>query len=109
MWPDLRKGVLYTHLIMLLCRGIASFVNKILSWNFVSNTYNDRKGYLPNFKAVGQIGAELHIFKVEKMDACITPLFANPVTYVDAVILVSWDSYVCDKTLCDEIILKLEL
>ena len=85
MWLDLRKGVLYTHLIMQLCRGIASFVNKILSWNFASNKYNDRKSYLPNFKAAGQTGAELHIFKVEKMDACIRPLFANPVTYVHAV------------------------
>ena len=38
---------------------------------------------LPNLKAVGTIEAELHILKVEKLDACIRPLFANSVTYVD--------------------------
>ena len=37
---------------------------------------------LPNFKAVGLIEAELHILKVEKLDACIRPLFANSVTYL---------------------------
>ena len=36
-----------------------------------------------NFKAVGPIQAELHILKVEKLDACIRPLFANLVTFVD--------------------------
>ena len=37
---------------------------------------------LPNFKAVGPIEAELHILKVEKLDACIRPLFTNSVTYM---------------------------
>ena len=37
---------------------------------------------LPNFKALGPTEAELHILKVEKLDACIRPLFANSVTYV---------------------------
>ena len=36
-----------------------------------------------NFKAVAQLQAELHLLKVEKLDACIRPLFANPVTYLD--------------------------
>ena len=36
---------------------------------------------LQNFKAVPQLQAELHLLKVEKLDACIRPLFANPVTY----------------------------
>ena len=36
---------------------------------------------LPNFKAVGSTEAELHLLKVEKLDACIRPLFANSVTY----------------------------
>ena len=35
---------------------------------------------LPKFKAVGPIEAELHIFKVEKLDACMKPSFANSVT-----------------------------
>ena len=35
-----------------------------------------------NFKAVVQLQAELHLLKVEKLDACIRPLFANPVTYL---------------------------
>ena len=38
--------------------------------------YDDRKVPLP-----GQTQAELHILKVEKLDVCIRPLFANPVTY----------------------------
>ena len=67
---------------MQLYRGITSFVKKILSCNFISNNCNDSKAYFINFKAVGQTRAELHIFKVEKLDACIRPLFANPVTYV---------------------------
>ena len=31
---------------------------------------------------VGPIEAELHIPKVEKLDACIRPLFTNSVTFV---------------------------
>ena len=34
-----------------------------------------------NFKAVVYLQAELHLLKVEKLDVCIRPLFANPVTY----------------------------
>jgi len=34
-----------------------------------------------NFKAVDKPEAKLHLLKVEKLDACIRPLFANPVTY----------------------------
>ena len=34
----------------------------------------------PNCKAVGPTEAELHILKVQKLDACIRPLFANSVT-----------------------------
>ena len=45
------------------------------------NNYNDSKGYLLNFKAIGQRLAEVHIFKVETLDACIRP-FANPVTII---------------------------
>ena len=36
----------------------------------------------PNFKAVGPTEAELHILKVEKLDVCRRPLFANLVTYI---------------------------
>ena len=31
---------------------------------------------------VDQIPVELHILKVEKLDVCISPLSANPVTYI---------------------------
>ena len=50
--------------------------------------YNDTKVLLPNFRAVGQTQAELHILKVEKLDACTKPLFTNPVTYI--VTAVQW-------------------
>ena len=42
----------------------------------------DRKVQLPNFKAVCPTEDELHILKLEKLDACIRPLFGNSVTYV---------------------------
>ena len=32
---------------------------------------------------VAQLQAELHLLKVKKLDACIRPLFANPVTNFD--------------------------
>ena len=35
---------------------------------------------LPNFKAVGQTQTEVHSLKVENLDACIRPLFANSAT-----------------------------
>ena len=81
MWLDLQKGVLYTHPIVWLWSGITSFLSKLLDWNFWSCTGNERTVLLPNFKAVGQTKAELCSLKVEKLDACIRPLFANPVTY----------------------------
>ena len=31
---------------------------------------------------ISKLQAELHLLKVEKLDACIRPLFANLVTYV---------------------------
>ena len=34
-----------------------------------------------NSKIVSPIETGLHIFKVEELDACIRPLFANSVTY----------------------------
>ena len=38
---------------------------------FLSSCYKYRKGQVPNFKAIGQTQAELHIFTVEILDACI--------------------------------------
>ena len=35
-----------------------------------------------NFEAVAQLQAELHLLKIERLDACIRPLFANPITYI---------------------------
>ena len=32
-------------------------------------------------QAVAQLQAELHLLEVEKLDACIRPLFTNPVIY----------------------------
>ena len=49
---------------------------------FLSYTLSDRKVLQPNFKAVDQVWAELHILKVEKLDACIRLLFANLLTRV---------------------------
>ena len=36
---------------------------------------------LQNFRALGKPQAELCLLKFEKLDVCIRPLFANPVTY----------------------------
>ena len=85
------KRVLYMHPIVWLRRGITLFVSKLLSWNFLSYKYNDRKILLPNFIAVGQTHTELYSLKVEKLDACIRPLFANLVTYI----FVAWARMVC--------------
>jgi len=35
-----------------------------------------------NFEAISGLQAELCLVKVEKLDACIRFLFANPVTYM---------------------------
>ena len=43
---------------------------------------NDRKVLLPNLEVIGQTQADLHSLKVEKLYACIRPLFANSVTYL---------------------------
>ena len=77
MWPDLRKGVLYTHPIVQIWSGITSFISKLLSWKFLPYKCNDRPVLLPNFKTVGQTPAELHSLKVEKLDACIRSLFCK--------------------------------
>ena len=63
MWLNLRKWVLYTHPILWHCRGITSFINKLLSRTFPSYKCNDRTVLLPNLKAVGQTQAELHSLK----------------------------------------------
>ena len=49
--------------------------------NFYTIFCNDRKEFLQSFEAVLQLQAELHFLKAEKLDACIRPLFANPVTF----------------------------
>ena len=58
MWPNLWKGVLYMHLILRH--------NFIYKWAIIP-------------KISGQTQAELH--SLEKLDACIRPLFTNSVTY----------------------------
>ena len=82
MWVDLWKSLLYTHPILGLWRSITSFVAILLSQKFLSYTCNDRKVMLPNFKAAGQIQAELHVLKMENwMCVYISHLLANPVKY----------------------------
>ena len=34
-------------------------------------------------RKISKLQAKLHLLQVENMDACIRPLFANPVTYSD--------------------------
>ena len=62
---DLQTGVLCMHLILQILRGIISLVRKLLWQNFLSYKHNDRKVLTPNFKAINQTHAELHILKVE--------------------------------------------
>ena len=45
---------------------------------------NDRKSIVQNFKTVVQSQVELQCCKVEKLDASIRPLFANPVTFIQS-------------------------
>ena len=75
------KRVLYTDLILWLWSSITSFISDLLGQNIQSYKCNDRTVLLPNFKAVGQTQSELHSLKVENLDACIRPLFANSITY----------------------------
>ena len=60
--------------------SITSCISELLGQNFQSYKCNDRIVLLLNFKAVGQTQAELHSLKCEKLDACISPLFAYLVT-----------------------------
>ena len=46
----------------------------------MSHKINNRKSNVQNFKTVVQSQVELESCKVEKLDASIRPLFANPVT-----------------------------
>ena len=48
--------------------------------NLLWHKLKDVKMFLQNFRAVACLQLELHPFKVEKLDASIRPLFANPVT-----------------------------
>ena len=87
---EFAKGVLYMFPILWLWRGITSFINELLRQNFQSYKCNDRTVLLPNFKAVGQIQAELHSLKVEKLDACIRLYFANLITYTNGQYFCVW-------------------
>ena len=60
---------------------------KLLGRIFLSYKSNNREVLLPNFKAIDQTPVELHILKAEKLDVCISPLSANPVTYIICIIL----------------------
>ena len=56
---------------------------ELTTQNLHSHKSNDRKSIIQNFKTVGQSQVELRSCTVEKLDASIRPLFANPVTYVE--------------------------
>ena len=95
---NLQNGVLYTHPILWLWRGITSFISELLGQDFQSCKCNDR---------TDQKQAELHSLKFEKLDACIWPLFANSVTNVyeySVSCIVSWLSCI---QFCHKAILKL--
>ena len=47
----------------------------------LSNQLDNRIILSQNFNTVGHSQTKLSSFKVKKMDACIRPLFANPVTF----------------------------
>ena len=53
-----------------------------MTQNLHSHTINDRKSIVQNFNTVVQSQVEFQSCKVEKVDASIRPLFANPLTYV---------------------------
>ena len=75
-----KKGVIHaSNFVSLKIYNL--ILSELLGQIFQSYTCNDRTVLLPNFKAVGQTQAELHSLKVEKLDACIRPLFTNLVTY----------------------------
>ena len=79
MWPDLRKGVLYTSDFATLMSH--NFVcDQAITLKFHPHYFNNRKVFSPNFGAVAELQAELYLLKFEKFDVCIRPLFANPVT-----------------------------
>ena len=40
-----------------------------------------------NFSLIAHSQMKLCLFKVAKLDACIRPLFANPVTFIDIAII----------------------
>ena len=73
------RGLIHASSDLKLCRGITLFISELLGRNFQSYKCNDRTVLLPNFKAVGQTQAELHSLKVEKLNECTRPLFANSV------------------------------
>ena len=53
---------------------------ELMTQHLHSHKINDRKGIVQNFKTVVQSQVELRSCKVEKLDASMRPLFANPVT-----------------------------
>ena len=60
---------------MLMIRNFVCDQTITLKVSFTLVYYNnDRKVFSPNFGAVTQLQAELHLLKVEKLDACTRPL-----------------------------------
>ena len=49
---------------------------------FTVSLGNDSKVSPQNVRALGKPQAKLCLLEVEKLDACLRSLFANPVTYI---------------------------
>jgi len=81
MWPDLRKGVSYTHPIFQLWQDTTQLVVQLLLQNFVEWILQHQTTLWPNVNLIALLHIELCFFKVVKSDACIRHLFTNPVTY----------------------------
>ena len=58
-----------------------------MTQNLHSHDINSRKSIVQNFKTEIQSQVELESCKVEKLGASIRPLFANPVTYDNLLLL----------------------
>ena len=81
LWLDLWKRVFHTHPISWTCRTITLLSNDVWYWNFLQPLTFVGVSCLPNFKSIAFTNLKLEIVKVNKLDVCWRPLFANPVTF----------------------------
>ena len=93
MWPNLRKGVLYTHPNVWLYGCVTQLLLYLQLWNLVAGLSCHCANSTENFSVVACLQMKLWLVKVGKLDACIRPLFANSVTYVQYYIIVLFHSW----------------